>query len=399
MAKNIQRGVSKAPPDQLPSGGDPKTALDSNSLVGDLKKALAERVLNAETDIHLAQEAEPGIANHCNGSSDESVLTLEGTPELSFPRDRHGRFAPALIGFDDKIIELYTRGMSTPNIQHHVRELYGLEISADLVSAITDSVLDEVAAWQARQLEPRYAIVFFDALRVKIGDEGSVKNRAVYVAIGLRPSGHKHVLGLWIGQTEGARFWLRMMNEIKSRGTQDILIAVIDGLKGFAGAITAVFPNTVVQTCIVHLIRYSMQFAYWKQRKPIASALKAVYRADNAEAAAAALDEFDQSPWGRKYPAIAQNWRRNWKAVIPFFALPSEVRKIIYTTHAIETLNAMVRKAVRNRGHFPNDQAATKLIWLALRNITVGWRNPPISWHAAKVQLAIEFEDRFVSSE
>lgn len=304
MAKNIQRGVSKAPLDQLPSGGDPKTSLDSNSLVGDLKKALAERMLNTETDVHLAQEAEPGIANHCNGSSDESVLTLEGTPEL--------------IGFDDKIIELYARGMSTPDIQHHIRELYGLEISADLVSAITDSVLDEVAAWQARQLEPSYAIVFFDALRVAIGDEGSVKNKAVYVAVGLRRSGHKHVLGLWIGQTESARFWLRMMNEIKSRGTQDILIAVIDGLKGFAGAITAVFPNTVVQTCIVHLIRYSMQFAYWKQRKPIASALKAVYRADNAEAAAAALNEFDQSPWGRKYPAIAQNWRRNWKAVIPF---------------------------------------------------------------------------------
>lgn len=399
MAKNIQRGVSKAPLDQLPSGGDPKTALDSNSLVGDLKKALAERMLNTETDVHLAQEAEPGIANHCNRSSDESVLTLDGTPELSFPRDRHGRFAPALIGFDDKIIELYARGMSTPDIQHHVRELYGLEISANLVSAITDSVLDEVAAWQARQLEPSYTIVFFDALRVAIGDEGSVKKKAVYVAVGLRRSGHKDVLGLWIEQTEGARFWLRMMNEIKSRGAQDILIAVIDGLKGFAGAITAVFPNTVVQTCIVHLIRYSMQFAYWKQRKPIASALKAVYRADNAEAAAAALDEFDQSPWGRKYPAIAQNWRRNWKAVIPFFALPSEVRKIIYTTHAIETLNATVRKAVRNRGHFPNDQAATKLIWLALRNITVGWRNPPISWHAAKVQLAIEFEDRFVSSE
>jgi putative transposase len=199
-------------------------------------------------------------------NSDETVLTLEGTPELSIPRDRHDRSAPALIGFDDKIIEFYARGMRTPDIQHHIRELYGLEISADLVSAITDSVLDEVAAWQARKLEPSYAIVFFDVLRVKIGDEGSVKNRAVCVAIGLGPSGHKHVLGLWIGRTEGVRFWRRMMNEIRNRGTQDILIAVIDSLEGFAEAITAVFPNTVVQTCIVHLIRQSMQFAYWQQR-------------------------------------------------------------------------------------------------------------------------------------
>jgi putative transposase len=248
-------------------------------------------------------------------------------------------------------------------------------------------------------LEPCYAIVFFDALRVKIRDEGLVRNKAVYLAIGMRPSGHKQVLGLWIEQTEGAKFWLRVMNEIKGRGTQDILIAVVDGLKGFPEAITAVFPNTVVQTCIVHLIRYSMQFASWKERKPIVGALGSVYRAANAEAAAAALEEFDQSPWERKYRAIAQSWRRNWEAVIPFFAFPSEVRKIIYTTDAIESLNACVRKAVRNRGHFPSDQAATKLIWLALRSITRGWKNPPISWHAAKTQLAIQFEDRFVLSE
>ena len=289
--------------------------------------------------------------------------------------------------------------MSTRDIQGHIRELYGIEISPDLVSAVTDSVIDEVTAWQARPLEPTYAIVFFDALRVKIRDEGLVKNKAVYLAIGMRPSGHKEVLGLWIEQSEGAKFWLRVMNEIKGRGTRDILIGVVDGLKGFPEAITAVFPDTVVQTCIVHLIRYSMQFASWKERKSVAAALRPVYRADNAEAAASALEAFDAGQWGRKYPSIAQSWRRNWEAVIPFFAFAPEVRKIIYTTNAIESLNASVRKAVRSKGHFPSDQAATKLIWLALRHITENWKNPPISWHAAKAQLDIQFAERFVLGE
>jgi len=407
MAKNDAETISKELLDQLLAGRDPKTVLDSGGLIGDLKKALAERMLNAEMDVHLANEADAGLRNHRNGSSGKTVLTPDGALELSIPRDRHGRFDPALIGkyrrrfpgFDDKIIALYARGISTRDIQAHVRELYGIDISADLVSAVTDSVIDEVTAWQARPLEASYAIVFFDALRVKIRDEGLVKNKAVYLAIGMRASGHKEVLGLWIEQSEGAKFWLRVMNELRSRGTQDILIAVVDGLKGFPDAITAVFPDTVVQTCIVHLIRYSLQFASWKERKPIVAALKPVYRAEHAEAARAALDEFDQGPWGRKYPAIAQSWRRNWEAVIPFFAFPAEVRKIIYTTNAIESLNASVRKAVRNKGHFPNDQAATKLIWLALRNIAEKWKKPPITWHAAKAQLAIQFEDRFVLSE
>jgi putative transposase len=407
MAKKNTPDIPNELLDQLLEGRDPRTALDSSGLIGDLKKALAERMLNAEMDVHLAKEAEAGLANHRNGTSDKTVLTPEGELELSIPRDRHGRFDPALIrkycrrfpGFDDKIIAMYARGLSTRDIQRHVRELYGIEISPDLVSAVTDSVIDEVTAWQARPLESTYAIVFFDALRVKIRDEGLVKNKAVYLAIGMRASGHKQVLGLWIEQSEGAKFWLRVMNEIKGRGTQDILIAVVDGLKGFPEAITAAFPGTVVQTCIVHLIRYSMQFASWKERKPIASALKPIYQAPNVEVAAAALEGFDQGPWGRKYPTIAQSWRRNWEAVIPFFAFSAEVRKIVYTTNAIESLNASVRKAVRNKGHFPSDQAATKLIWLALRYITENWRNPPISWHAAKAQLAIQFADRFVLSE
>ncbi|MBC6957625.1 MAG: IS256 family transposase [Chloroflexi bacterium] len=371
MAKKNPGPFSAELLDALLEGRDPKTVLDSGGLIGDLKKALAERMLNAEMDVHLGSEAESEAGNHRNGTSAKTVLTPEGPMELSIPRDRHGRFDPALIGkyrrrfpgFDDKIIALYARGMSTRDIQAHVRELYGIEVSPDLVSAVTDSVIDEVAAWQARPLEATYAIVFFDALRVKIRDEGLVRNKAVYLAIGVRSSGEREVLGLWIEQTEGAKFWLRVMNEIKARGTNDILIAVVDGLKGFPEAITTVFPQAIVQTCIVHLIRYTMQFASWKERKAIAGALKPIYRADHADAAWQALEAFDEGPWGQKYPAIAQSWRRNWEAVTPFFAFPTDVRKIIYTTNAIESLNASVRKAIRNKGHFPSDQAATKLIW------------------------------------
>jgi putative transposase len=338
------------------------------------------------------------------GSSSKTVLTDSGKLELSIPRDRHGRFDPQLIakyqrrfpGFDQKVIALYARGMSTRDIQGHLRELYGVEISPELVSAVTDAVLEEVSAWQNRPLESVYAVVFFDALRVKIRDEGVVKNKAVYLAIGLRCSGHKEILGLWIEQTEGAKFWLRVMSEIRNRGTSDILIAVVDGLKGFPEAISSVFPETIVQTCIVHLIRYSMQFASWKERKAIAAMLKPVYKADSAELAKQRLEEFDQSPWGRKYPAITQSWRRNWEQVIPFFAFAPEVRKIIYTTNAIESLHSQVRKAVRGRGHFPSDEAASKLIWLVLRNISAKWKSPPISWHAAKAQFALQFQDRFI---
>jgi putative transposase len=407
MAKNDTKGFSAELLDQLLSGRDPKTILESGGLIGELKKALAERMLNAEMDVHLEQPGEADTGNHRNGNSAKTVLTPEGEMTLSIPRDRHGRFDPTLIakyrrrfpGFDDKIIALYARGMSTRDIQAHVRELYGIEVSPDLVSAVTDQVIDEVTAWQARPLEPSYAIVFFDALRVKIRDEGLVKNKAVYLAIGMDAAGFKHILGLWIEQSEGAKFWLRVMNELKNRGTNDILIAVVDGLKGFPEAITTVFPDTVVQTCIVHLIRYSMQFASWKERKIIAAALKPIYQARDAEAAELELQNFDEGVWGRKYPAIAQSWRRNWEAVIPFFVFPVEVRKIIYTTNAIESLNASVRKAVRNKGHFPSDQAATKLIWLALRNITANWKRPPIAWQAAKAQLAIQFGERFAFND
>ena len=390
--------------DSLLAGRDPKTVFEQDGLLDELKKALAERSLSTELDHHLGQDEEQAVGDHRNGRSQKTVLTESGKLELSIPRDRHSRFEPQLIakyqrrfpGFDEKIISLYARGLSTREIQAHLRELYGTEISPELVSAVTDAVLEEVGAWQSRPLESVYAIVFFDALRVKIRDEGTVKNKAVYLAIGIRCSGHKEILGLWIEQTEGAKFWLRVMTELRNRGTQDILIAVVDGLKGFPEAITAVFPETVVQTCIVHLIRYSMQFASWKERKMIAAALKPIYRAENAKTARERLEAFDAGPWGQKYPAIAQSWRRHWEEVIPFFAFAPEVRKIIYTTNAIESLHSQVRKAVRSRGHFPSDEAATKLLWLVLRNISEGWKNPPIVWHAAKTQLALQFEERFI---
>src|SRR5271155_3667589 len=262
----------------------------------------------------------------------------------------------------------------------------------------TDAVLETVAEWQNRPLEPIYPLVFFDALRVKIRDEGLVRNKAVYVALGVTPEGTKDILGLWIETSEGAKFWLRVMTELKNRGVEDILIAVVDGLKGFPEAIAAVFPPTIVQTCIVHLIGNSMDFASWKDRKPIAAELKAIYRATDADVARRALEDFNAGVWGRKYPAIAQSWRRNWEHVIPFFAFPVAVRRIIYTTNAIESLNAKLRRAVRTRGHFPTDEAAIKLLYLVLRQVAQTWKMPPREWCAAKTQFAIMFDDRFVKA-
>ena len=294
--------------------------------------------------------------------------------DIRIPRDREGTFDPKLIqryqrrfpGFDDKIISMYARGMSNREIVDHLRDLYGIDVSPDLISAVTDAVLDEIAAWQARPLEPVYPLVFFDALRVKIRDEGLVRNKAVHIALGVRHDGGKEILGLWLEQNEGAKFWLRVMNELKNRGVDDILLAVVDGLKGFPEAITAVFPEATVQTCIVHLLRGSLDFVSYKDRKVVAGALKGIYRAVDAPAAEAALGAFEVGFWGQKYPAIGMAWRRVWPEVIPFFAFPIDVRRLIYTTNAIEALNSKLRRAVRARGHFPTDEAALKLLFLVL---------------------------------
>jgi putative transposase len=406
MPRRKQPAIPDELLDQLLGGSDPRAALADGGLLDGLKKALAERALNAELDHHLEGGEPDGRANGRNGYGAKSVLTGTGKLGLQVPRDRLATFDPQLIakyqrrfpGFDDKIVSMYARGMSTREIQGHLRELYGIEVSPDLVSAVTDAVLEEVAEWQNRPLEALYPLVFLDALRVKVRDEGTVRNKAVYVALGVRPDGAKEVLGLWIEQTEGAKFWLRVMNELKDRGVEDILIAVVDGLKGFPEAIAAVFPKAQVQACIVHLIRSSLDYVSYKDRKAVAAALKEVYRARTAEAGQAALEAFDAGPWGRKYPVIAQTWRRHWTEVIPFYAFPSEVRRIIYTTNAIEALHAKLRRAVRARGHFPTDEAVLKLLFLVLNLAAKEWRMPAREWTAAKAQFAILFEDRFVTT-
>jgi transposase-like protein len=389
------------------SGRDAESLLGESGLVGQLKKQLAERLLSAELSHHLTDEAgEQTPGNHRNGTSAKTVLTPNGALDLDIPRDRLATFEPQLVakyqrrlpGFDDQVIGMYARGMTVREIRGHLAELYGLEVSPDLISTITDEVIAEAAEWQARPLEAMYPIVYFDALRLKIRDEGTVRNKAVYLALGIDASGRKDILGLWIEQTEGAKFWLKVFNDIKQRGVADILIAVVDGLRGFPEAIEAVFPETQIQTCIVHLIRTSLNYVGWKDRKALATELKTIYQAANAEAAQAALTVFEQGPWGCKYPPIPQAWRRQWTQVIPFFAYPAEVRKIIYTTNAIESLHMRLRKIVKNRGHFPSDEAATKLLFLALRNIVKDWTMPPRTWKEAANQFAIVFGERFTAS-
>ena len=398
--------------DQLLAGCErPEDILGPQGLFAQLKKALAERALGAELGHHLAQEAQRSLSpdagprrrNHRNGSSPKTVLTDTGAVTVAIPRDRAGTFEPQLIpkhqrrlpGFDEKVLALYARGLTVREMQSHLAELYGVEVSPDLISTVTDAVLEEVTEWQSRPLSPLYPVIFFDALRVKIRDEGTVRSKAIYLALALTPEGTKEVLGLWIEQTEGAKFWLRVMTELKSRGVADVLLAVVDGLKGFPEAITAVFPQTTVQTCIVHLLRYSLDFVTWQDRKRVAGALKAIYRAPTAEAARAALDAFAASEWGRKYPPIAPAWRRHWEQVIPLFAHPPAIRRLLYTTNAIESLHMQLRKALKVRGHFPNDEAATKLIYLVLRNISRRWRNAPKEWKEAMNQFAILYPDRF----
>src|SRR4249919_3761566 len=390
--------------DQLLAGGDASAAFDQGGLLDSLKKALTERALNAEMDHHLASDDSTG--NTRNGYGRKTVMTDTGKLQLDVPRDREASFDPQLIpkyqrrfpGFDEKIVSMYARGMSTREITGHLQELYGIEVSPDLISTVTDAVLDEVAAWQQRPLDAVYPLVFFDAIRVKIRDEGMVRNKAIHIALGVRADGGKEVLGLWLEQNEGAKFWLRVMNELKNRGVEDILLAVVDGLKGFPDAITAVFPDATVQTCIVHLLRNSMEFVSWKDRKGLATALKDIYRAVDADAAEKALTAFEAGPWGQRYPAIGQSWRRAWGEVIPFFAFPEEVRRIVYTTNAIEALNSKLRRAVRARGHFPSDDAATKLLFLVLNRSEKEWIMPPREWCMAKAQFAVLFGEHFTAA-
>jgi putative transposase len=396
--------------DQILAGGSlkPEDLAGEDGLFRRLKKALLERALGAELTHHLGYEkgdpAGRGTGNGRNGTSSKALLTDDGEIEIEVPRDRAGTFEPVIVakgqtrfdGFDEKIISLYGRGMTVREIQGHLAELYGTEVSPDLISKVTDAILDEVREWQSRPLEAIYPVVFFDALRVKIRDEGMVKNKAVYVVLGITASGEKDVLGLWIEQTEGAKFWLKVMNDLRNRGVADILIAVVDGLKGFAEAINSVFPKAMVQTCIVHLIRNSLSFVSWKDRKAILPSIKAIYHAENADAALLRLEDFE-AEWGKRYPAIGAAWRRAWQHVIPFFAFAPDIRKMIYTTNAVEALNRSLRKIIKTRGSFPNDEAAMKLLYLAIRNAGIHWRRP-VAWTAAMGQFAIQFGERFAGS-
>ncbi|MEP6874059.1 MAG: IS256 family transposase [Burkholderiales bacterium] len=396
--------------DQIMAEG-PMTAEQINATTMALKKALIERALGGELSHHLgyppgAARPEDAAGNQRNGVSAKTVRTDGGPLRIEVPRDREGSFEPLLIGkherrftgFDDKIIALYARGMTMREIQGFLAEQYGTEVSAEFISSVTDAVMAEVTAWQSRPLEPMYPVVFFDALRVKIREDAVVRNKAIYLALGVLPDGTRDILGLWIEGTEGAKFWMKVFNDLKTRGVGDILIAVTDGLKGMPEALGAVFPATTLQTCIVHLIRNSLDFASWKDRKLLAAAIKPIYTAPSAEAAQAELDAFEQGPWGRKFPTVVAAWRRAWDRVIPFFAFPPAVRRVIYTTNAIESINARLRKIIKSRGHFPSDDAATKLIWLALRNITADWGRAAHNWKEAMNQFAILYEERFTQA-
>jgi transposase-like protein len=383
---------------------------DFQALFTALKKAVMERALKAELDVHLGyekgQEKPADESNHRNGSSSKTVLGESGAVRLEIPRDRDGTFDPKLIrkhqrridGMDQKILSMYARGMTVREIQGHLKELYATDISPDLISSVTDEVIAEVREWQSRPLETLYPVIILDALRVKIRDEGVVKNKAVYLALGITLAGTKDILGLWIEQTEGAKFWLKVMTELKNRGVQDVLICLVDGLKGFPEAIEATFPQAQIQTCIVHLMRHSLEYCSWQDRKQVAHELKAIYRESTAEAAEQALARFAAGRWGQRYPPIVTTWRRNWERVIPFFVYPLEVRRVLYTTNAIESLNMQLRKITKNRGHFPSDEAATKLLYLALRNATAKWKNAGREWKPALTQFAILYPERFTAA-
>lgn len=388
----------------------PMSAAGVAELMGSFKKALMERVLEGEMSHHLGYgpgEAKPEErSNHRNGTSGKTVLTDTGAVRIEVPRDREGTFEPMLIGkherrfqgFDEKILAMYARGMTVREIQGYLLEMYATEVSADFISSVTDGVISEVTSWQSRPLERMYPVVMFDAVRVKIRDEGVVRSKAVYLALGVLADGTKDILGIWIEATEGAKFWMKVFNDLKTRGCQDILIAVTDGLAGMGDALSAVYPATTLQTCIVHLIRNSLNYAAWKDRADLAAALKPIYTAVSAEAAEEELEAFAQGTWGKKFPTIAPSWRRAWDKVIPFLAFPPEVRRVLYTTNALESVNARLRKIIKTRGHFPSDASATKLIWLALRNVTAKWSRAAGQWKAAMTQFAILYEERFTGA-
>lgn len=384
---------------------NPEELIGENGLLKQLTKSILERALQAEMTVHLGHEKHGAIAakggNARNGKSAKTIKGEFGKLPLEIPRDRDSSFEPMIIakgqtrfaGFDNKIISLYARGMTTREIQGHLEDIYGVDVSPTLISNVTDAVADEVKIWQNRHLDAIYPIVYMDAIRVKVRDNGHVMNKAVYLAIGITMEGVKEVLGMWVAENEGAKFWLQVVTELRNRGIQDIFIACVDGLKGFPEAIETVFPQAQVQLCIVHMVRNSLKYVSWKQRKEVAGDLKAIYQAPTAEQAEIELMAFEEK-WDDTHQSISQSWRRNWERITPFFAYSPEIRKVIYTTNAIESLNMSLRKVIKNRGSFPNDASMFKLLYLALNNIAKKWTMPIRDWKAALNRFAILFGDR-----
>ncbi|MHB1496287.1 MAG: IS256 family transposase [Acidithiobacillus sp.] len=383
----------------------PEDLIGEGGLLKQLTKRLVERALQTEMVEHLGYAKHESVANPArntrNGTSKKTLKGELGALQIEVPRDRNGSFEPRLIpkhqtrwtGFDDKILSLYARGMTVREIQSHLEEMYGTEISPTLISSVTDAVMEDAKAWQSRPLDVLYPIVYLDCIHVKTRDNGAVRAKAVYLALGINLAGEKELLGLWIAQTEGAKFWLQVVTELKNRGVQDIFIACVDGLKGFPEAIETVFPKTAVQLCIVHMVRYSLNYVSWKLRKAVAADLRAIYSAATVAEAEAQFAAFAEK-WGETYPPIVQSWRRNWARLIPFFDYPPEIRKVIYTTNAIESVNMSLRKITKNRGAFPSDDALLKLFYLALQNISQKWTMPIRDWKAALNRFIIQFDDR-----
>src|SRR5574341_6784 len=383
----------------------PEDLIGENGLLKQLTKALVERAMKAEMTAHLGYEKHDPTGkksgNSRNGKSKKTIKGEFGNLEIAVPRDLNSTFEPVIIpkgetrftGFDDKIISMYARGMTTRDIQGHLQELYGVEVSPTLVSQVTDAITEEITLWQNRPLDEVYPIMYLDAVRVKVRHNGTVINKAVYLAIGVTWDGNKDILGIWIAETEGAKFWLHVVTELKNRGVRDIFIACVDGLKGFPEAIEAVFPKTQVQLCIVHMVRHSLRYVSWKQRKEVAEDLKSIYNAPTVDQAEANLNAFG-AKWDASHPTISKSWRNNWERIIPLYSYPPEIRKAIYTTNAIESLNMSLRKVTKNRGSFPNDEAMTKLLYLAMKNISKKWTLPIRDWKSAMNQFTILFEGR-----
>jgi putative transposase len=405
MPDDLRRVLPDEVLDELLAGAKTEEeVVGPGGLLSQLTKRLVERAMEVELTDHLGyephQEPPGGAGNTRNGSTPKTLTTEQGPVEIRTPRDRQGSFEPRIVrkrqrrfeGFDDKILALYSRGMSVRDIEAYLRELYGVSVGRDLISRVTDAVVEDARCWQQRPLDDLYPVLFLDALALKIRDGGSVQRKACYLAMAITMDGQREVLGMWFQQTEGAKFWMQVLNDLKQRGVRDILICCVDGLTGFPEAIEAIFPKTEVQTCIVHLIRNSLKYVPRREYDKVTKDLRLIYTAPDADAALAALEVFEEN-WGQRFPPIIQAWREAWEYVIPFMAFPDEVRRVIYTTNPIEALNRQLRKAIKTKGHFPNEEAARKLIYLAITNATPKWTRTA-GWTKALLAFKIHFGDR-----